>query len=151
MGELPGWLAVEMFFSCIAHNPVLHACYLGTYMEEDGFSLLHEDVHGIPWMLVHWIACMNVGRTAPLHTMEHTRERRSSPLWCWRQLQITTYGFGMLHFVLQVVAMTSIFLMSVHSTGSSWMVHTPKLISNLILTNEYSTSYYTWWMEYTHN
>ena len=101
--------------------------------------------------LVYWIACMYVGRTAPLHTKEHTRERRSSPLWCWRQSQITTYGFGMLHLVLQVVAMTSIFLMSVHSTNSSWMVHTPKLISNLLLTNEYSTSYFIWWMEYTHN
>ena len=63
----------------------------------------------------------------------------------------TTYGFGMLCLVLWVVAMTSIFSMSVHSTNSSWMVHIPKLIFNLLLTNKYSTSYFIWWMEYTHN
>ena len=101
--------------------------------------------------LVYWIACMFVGRTAPSHTKEHPRERRSSPLWCWRQLLITTYSFGMLHLVLQVVTLTSIFLMSVNSTNSSWMVHTPKLILNLLLSNEYSTSYFIWWMKDTHN
>ena len=53
--------------------------------------------------LVHWIACMYIGRTAPSHTKDHTRERRSFPLWCWRQSQITTYGFGMLHLVSQVL------------------------------------------------
>ena len=66
MGELTGQLAVEMFCSCIAHNPDLCACYLCTYMEEDAkcVSLLHEDVHGIPGMLgsldcmhVHWKNC----------------------------------------------------------------------------------------------
>ena len=92
--------------------------------------------------LVHWIACMYIGRIAPSHTKEHTRERRSSPLWCWRQSQITTCSFGLLCLVLLVVAMTSIFLMSVHSTNSSWMVHTPKWILNLLLMNEYSTSYF---------
>ena len=150
MGELTGQLAVEMFCSWVAHNPVLHAHYLCTYTEEDAkhVSLLHEDVHRIAF---HWIACMFIGRTAPSHTKEHTRERRSSPLWYWRQSQITTYGFRMLHLVSWVVAMTSIFLISVHSTNSSWMVHTPKLISNLLLMNEYSTSYFIWWMEYTHN
>ena len=53
MGESTGWLTVEMFCLCIAHNPVLHACYLHTYMEENAkcVSLLHEDVHGIPGML----------------------------------------------------------------------------------------------------
>ena len=65
-GELTGWLTVEMFCFCIAHNPVLHACYLCTCMEEDAKcdSLLHEDVHGIPEMLglfdcmhVHWKNC----------------------------------------------------------------------------------------------
>ena len=35
MGELTGQLTVEMFCSCIAHNPVLCAHYLHTYMEED--------------------------------------------------------------------------------------------------------------------
>ena len=53
MGELTGQLAVEMFCSWVAHNPVLHAHYLCTYAEEDAkhVSLLHEDVHGIPGML----------------------------------------------------------------------------------------------------
>ena len=63
MGKLTGQLSVEMFFLCIAHNPVLHACYLCTYKEEDAknVSFLHEDVHRIPGMLglldcmhVHW-------------------------------------------------------------------------------------------------
>ena len=101
--------------------------------------------------LVCWIACMYVGRIAPLHIKEHTRERRRSPLWCWRQSRITTCGFGRLHLVLRVVAMISIFLMSVHSTNSSWIVCTPKLILHLLLMNKYSTSYFIWWMEYTHN
>ena len=68
MGELTGWLAVEMFCSCVAHTHILHACYLCTYMEEDAkhvnVSLLHENVHGIPGMLglldcmcVHWKNC----------------------------------------------------------------------------------------------
>ena len=66
MGELTGWLTVEMFCSCVAHNPVLHAHYLCTYMEENAkhVSLLHEDVQGIPGMLgsldcmhVHWKNC----------------------------------------------------------------------------------------------
>ena len=100
---------------------------------------------GLLGCLVCWIACMYIGRTAPLHTKEHTRERRSSPLSCWRQSQITTYGFSRLCLVLQVVATTSIFLMSGHSTNSSWMVHTPKLILNLLLTNKYSTSYFSGW------
>ena len=30
--------------------------------------------------LVHWIACMCVGRIAPLHTKEHIRERKFSTL-----------------------------------------------------------------------
>ena len=53
MGESTVQLTVEMFCLCIAHNPVLHACYLCTYREEDAkcVSLLHEDVHGIPGML----------------------------------------------------------------------------------------------------
>ena len=66
MGESAGQLAVEMFCLCIAHNPVLHACYLYTYTEEDAkhVSLLHEDVHGIPGMLglldcmhLQWKSC----------------------------------------------------------------------------------------------
>ena len=66
MGESTGWLTVEMFCSCVAHNPVLHAHYLCTYMEEDAkhVSLLHEDIKGIPGMLgsldcmyVHWKNC----------------------------------------------------------------------------------------------
>ena len=66
MGELTGWLTVEMFHSCVAHNPVLHGHYLCTYMEEDAkhVSLLHEDVQGIPGMPgsldsmhVHWKKC----------------------------------------------------------------------------------------------
>ena len=66
VGELTGWLAVEMFCSCVAHNPVLHAHYLCTCMEEDAkhVSLLHEDVHRIPGMLgsldcmrVYWKNC----------------------------------------------------------------------------------------------
>ena len=61
MGESTGWLAVEMFCLCIAHNPIVHACYLHTYMEEDAkhVSLLHEDVHGIPGMLGS-LDCMHV-------------------------------------------------------------------------------------------
>ena len=101
--------------------------------------------------LVHWIAFMYVRKNCPIAYQEHLRETRSSPLWCWRQLQITTYGFCVLHLVLRVVAMTSIFLMLVHSTNSSWMVHTPKFILNLLLTNKHSTRYFIWWMEYTHN
>ena len=66
MGELSGWLTVEMFCSCVAHNAVLHAHYVHTSMEEDAkhVSLLHEDVHGIHGMLgsldcmhVHWKNC----------------------------------------------------------------------------------------------
>ena len=54
MGELTGWLAVVMFCLCVAHNPVLCAHYLHTYTEEDAkcVSLSHEDVHGIPGILV---------------------------------------------------------------------------------------------------
>ena len=61
MGESTGWLAVEMFCSCVAHNPVLCAHYLCTYIEEDAkcVSLLHEDVHGIPGMLGS-LDCMHV-------------------------------------------------------------------------------------------
>ena len=72
IGELTGWLAVEMFFSCIAHNPVLHACYLCTYTEEDAkcVSLLHEDVHGIPGMF-GLLDCMHV---------------------CWKNCPITYQG-----------------------------------------------------------
>ena len=127
MDELTGQLSVEKFCSCVAHNPVLHACYLCTYMEEDAkcVSLLHKLFMGFLGCLVCWIACMYIGRIVLLHTREYTRERRNSPLWCWRQLQITTCGFCMLHLVSWVVAMTSIFLMSVHSTNSSWIVHTP--------------------------
>ena len=153
MGELTGWLAVEMFCSCIAHNPVLEhvICTHIWKRMQNVFHCCMKMSMGFLGCLLHWIAYMYIGRTDPSHTKKHTRERRSSPLWCWRQLQITTYGFGMLQLVLQVVAMTSIFLMSVHSTNSSWMVHTPKLILNLLLMNEYSTSYFIWWMEYTHN
>ena len=55
-----------MFCLCAADNPVLHECYLCTYMEDDAkhVSLLHEDVHGIPGMLCsldcmheHWKNC----------------------------------------------------------------------------------------------
>ena len=61
MGESTGQLAVEMFCSCIAHNPVLHAHYLCTCMEKDEkcVSLLHEDVHEIPGMLGS-LDCMHV-------------------------------------------------------------------------------------------
>ena len=63
MGELTGWLTVEIFCSCVAHNPVFHACYLHTYVEDDAkhVSLLHEDVHGIPGML-GLLDCMHVHR-----------------------------------------------------------------------------------------
>ena len=66
MGELTGWLTVEIFCSCIAHNPVLHAHYLYTYMEEDAkcVSLLHEDVHGISGMLGS-LDCMHVFEELP--------------------------------------------------------------------------------------
>ena len=61
MGELTGQLTVEMFYSCIAYNPVFCACYLYTFIEEDAkhISLLHEDVHGIPGML-GLLDCMHV-------------------------------------------------------------------------------------------
>ena len=55
---------------------------------------------------------MFIGRIAPSHTKEHTRETRGSPLWCWRQSQITTCGFGMLHLV---VALHQQFLDGSHS------------------------------------
>ena len=152
MGELTGQLAVEMFCLCLAHNPVLCACYLHTYTEEDAkhVSLLHEDVHGIPGMLGS-LDCMHVcwkNCSIAYQGAYQGKEKFSTlvleaiadhNLWFW------------LCLASWVVSMTSIFLMSVHSTNSSWMVHTPKLISNLLLMNEYSTSYFIWWMEYTHN
>ena len=72
MGELTGWLTVEMFCSCVAHNFVLCACYLCTYTEENAkcVSLLHEDVHGIPGMLGS-LDCMHV---------------------CWKNCSITYQG-----------------------------------------------------------
>ena len=72
MGESTGWPAVEMFCSCVAHNPVLCAHYICTYIEEDAkcVSLLHEDVNGIPGMLGS-LDCMHV---------------------CWKNCPITYQG-----------------------------------------------------------
>ena len=121
MHESTGQLTVEMFCSCIAHNPVLHACYLCTCMEEDTkcVSLLHDYVHGIPGMLgsldcmhVHWKNCP-IAYQGPYQGKEKfstlvLEAITDHYLWFWH----AAFGFT-------GVAMTSIFLMSVHSLDGS--------------------------------
>ena len=138
MGESTGWLTVEMFCSCIVHNPVLCACYLHTYMEEDAkhVSLLQENVHGIPGMLgsldcmhVHWKNCPIAYQGA-----YQGKEKFSTlvleaivdhNLWFWHAASGFTGSCNDIN-ILDVSPLHQQFLDGSHS----------KLISNLLLMNE---------------
>ena len=95
-------------------------------MEEDAkcVSLLHEDVHRIPGML-GLLDCMHVcWKNCPIAYQGAYQGKEKFSTLVLDSIADHNLWFWHAAFGLQVVAMTSIFFMSVHSTNSSWMVHT---------------------------
>ena len=144
-----------MFCSYITHNPVLHAHHLCTYMEEDAkcVSLVHEDFHGIPGML-HSLDYMHVHKkNCPIvyQGAYQGKEKFSALVLQAIGDHNILFWHAVFGFLGSCNDINILDVSPLHSTNSSWMVHTLKLTLNLLLMNEYSTSYFIWWMGYIHS